>query len=122
MCFVVWLTAAAVWADEVTNSLPQSLSRVTLLANLKAGDYYAVLKNMNKENYELLGTHYAFKDKGCMAAGKRAEPTDKLEASMTVKTAKELWQLTVNDNGRVMLRNAETGRYLGRGRPRTARV
>lgn len=51
MCFVVWLTAAAVWADEVTNSLPQSLSRVTLLANLKAGDYYAVLKNMNKENY-----------------------------------------------------------------------
>lgn len=114
MCFVVWLTAAAVWADEVTNSLPQSLSRVTLLANLKAGDYYAVLKNMNKENYELLGTHYAFKDKGCMAAGKRAEPTDKLEASMTVKTAKELWQLTVNDNGRVMLRNAETGRYLGR--------
>lgn len=96
MCFVVWLTAAAVWADEVTNSLPQSLSRVTLLANLKAGDYYAVLKNMNKENYELLGTHYAFKEKGCMAAGKRAEPTDKLEASMTVKTAKELWQLTVN--------------------------
>ena len=55
MCFVVWLTAAAVWADEVTNSLPQSLSRVTLLANLKAGDYYAVLKNMNKENYESKG-------------------------------------------------------------------
>lgn len=105
----------AVWADGVSVNLPENLKRVTMLSELKEGDCYALLKNLNKENYLLLCKLYDFKDKGCLAAEKRSETTEILASALTVKNEMELWLLCRGRNGGMMLKSVETGRFLGRG-------
>lgn len=113
---VTWMViTVAVWADGVSVNLPENLKRVTMLSELKEGDCYALLKNLNKENYLLLCKLYDFKDKGCLAAEKRSETTEILASALTVKNEMELWLLCRGRNGGMMLKSVETGRFLGRG-------